>query len=284
VAGVTSAPTTVTERFGTSAMGISVPSNCEILVSEILRKSMKVDWTYPGYSVLQVVGQVVLNMTWIAGAHFAGLGFLEQCAVQGYRACNLDAGFCSALGYLAAIRGLLGNCGEHGVCADKIGLRRPTRRIRGVECAKEDVDGVRAIAAELVANDVGNVFTAFGRSVLGGGVALGRTGLGFRLRLGRTKIEESLRQETVVARVATIELVDCCFHRRYARVVDQLGICVAETSSRAYKIRGPFVALSVAKERVERCKIDSSVSVHHDNGGKKHTGIAIQDLALRNCV
>jgi len=31
VAGVTSAPTTLTERCGTSAMGISVPSNCGVL-------------------------------------------------------------------------------------------------------------------------------------------------------------------------------------------------------------------------------------------------------------
>jgi hypothetical protein len=149
--------------------------------------------THPGYSVLQVVGQVVLNMTWIPRAHFAGPGFLEQCAVQGYRACHLDASFCSALGHLTTVRGLLGDCSEHGVCADEIGLRRPTRRIRGVECAEEDVDSVRAIAAELVADDVGDVFAALGRSVLGGCVALGRSRARSRLRLGRTKVEESLR-------------------------------------------------------------------------------------------
>jgi hypothetical protein len=37
-------------------------------------------------------------------------------------------------------------------------------------------------------------------------------------------------------------------------------------------------------ERVQGCKIGSSVSVRHDNKGKKPTGITIQDLPMRDCV
>jgi hypothetical protein len=37
-------------------------------------------------------------------------------------------------------------------------------------------------------------------------------------------------------------------------------------------------------ERIQGCKIGMSVSVRHDNKGKKPTGITIQDLPMRNCV
>ena len=37
-------------------------------------------------------------------------------------------------------------------------------------------------------------------------------------------------------------------------------------------------------ERIEGCKIDLSVDCHHQNRGKRFTGIAIQNLSMRNRV
>lgn len=58
---------------------------------------------------------------------------------------------------------------------DEVGLRWPALRVGAVEVAQEDIDGIRAVAAELVADDVGNIFAALRWSVLSGSVTLTQT-------------------------------------------------------------------------------------------------------------
>ena len=57
---------------------------------------------------------------------------------------------------------------------DEVRLCGPALRIGTVEVAQEDVDSIRAVAAELVTDDVGDVFATLWWSVLsgGGGVTL----------------------------------------------------------------------------------------------------------------
>ena len=124
---------------------------------------------------MQVIGHVLFDGVWLSGAHLASLESLEQNAVQRNGACDFDAGHCGALRLLCIVFGFLGNCCEDGVSTDEVRLCGPALRIGTVEVAQEDVDSIRAVAAELVTDDVGNVFATLRWAVLSGSVTLAQT-------------------------------------------------------------------------------------------------------------
>lgn len=145
---------------------------------------------YFRHPVLQVVGHVLFDGARLSGSHLAGLVSLEQSTVQGDGACDFDAGHRGALRLLCIVFDVLRNHREYGVSADKVRLCRPALRIGTVEIAQEDVDGIRAVAAELITDDVGDVLATLWWSVLSNSVTLTQT----RFRLRHIEVEEPLRK------------------------------------------------------------------------------------------
>lgn len=175
---------------------------------------------YPSHPVLQVVGQVVLDGRGVSGTNLASFVLLEKSAVQRNSSGDLESS-----NLWCVVCGVLWCCCEYDVCTNEVGLARPALRVRTVKSAQEDVERVGAIAAEFVACNVRDVFSTLWRCVLNGRITLREA----RLWLRCVEVEESFRKKAIVAaRVATIELVDCCLHFGHACVVGQFGIGVPE--------------------------------------------------------